>query len=176
MKFGERAFSLISLAFGLVAAGALALAVATDFWIHAVEPIRVDNETTIIGSFDVAPPAAGDQSSYVRTKTEDDSRDHHHYHHQHQQQLFTDKKVLRQEIFLDDENKDVFDAPEAEFDKDEEEDDETEIGFFSETTDHNVPITYNMHSHSGLWRICIIFEGILQFRVSYMSFLFIKII
>lgn len=165
MKFGERAFSLISLAFGLVAAGALALAVATDFWIHAIEPIRVDNETTIIGSFDVAPPAAGDQSSYVRTKSEDDSRDHHQHHQNHRQQQLPDKNALRQEIFLDDENKEVFDAPEAEFD--EEEDDEADIGFFSDTADHNVPITYNMHSHSGLWRICIIYEGIFQLSIEH---------
>ena len=46
MKCGERALSLISLTFGLVAAGALALAVATDFWLFTIEPIvPSENET-----------------------------------------------------------------------------------------------------------------------------------
>ena len=42
----ERTFSLVSLTFGLVATGALALAVATDFWIYAVENVMIINITT----------------------------------------------------------------------------------------------------------------------------------
>lgn len=38
MNWGMRTLSLISLAFGLVATGVLALAVATDFWLFTSEP------------------------------------------------------------------------------------------------------------------------------------------
>src|SRR5260221_14454675 len=47
MQCGARAFSLLSLTFGLMAAGALSLAVATDFWVYTSEtfPLSSDNET-----------------------------------------------------------------------------------------------------------------------------------
>jgi len=39
MRCGTRALSLTSLGFGLVATGALSLAVATDYWLFTVEPV-----------------------------------------------------------------------------------------------------------------------------------------
>jgi len=39
MRCGSRALSLTSLGFGLVATGALSLAVATDYWLFTVEMI-----------------------------------------------------------------------------------------------------------------------------------------
>jgi len=39
MRCGTRALSLVSLGFGLVATGALSLAVATDYWLFTVEPV-----------------------------------------------------------------------------------------------------------------------------------------
>jgi len=41
MRCGTRALSLTSLGFGLVATGALSLAVATDYWLFTVEPVAV---------------------------------------------------------------------------------------------------------------------------------------
>ena len=46
MKCGRRALTLASLAFGLGATGALALAVATDFWLYTTE-----NLATIISAY-----------------------------------------------------------------------------------------------------------------------------
>lgn len=51
MRCGTRALSLTSLGFGLVATGALSLAVATDYWLFTVEPIIPD---IMIGSNDTA--------------------------------------------------------------------------------------------------------------------------
>ena len=41
MRCGTRALSLISLGFGLVATGALSLAVATDYWLFTVEQVAL---------------------------------------------------------------------------------------------------------------------------------------
>jgi len=57
MRCSTRALSLTSLGFGLVATGALSLAVATDYWLFTVEPIvpKVDdmtgyNETAVLAA------------------------------------------------------------------------------------------------------------------------------
>lgn len=51
MFCGARVLSLVSLTFGLVAAGALSLAVATDYWLFTVEQIipEAENITEIDG-------------------------------------------------------------------------------------------------------------------------------
>jgi len=51
MRCGTRALSLTSLGFGLVATGALSLAVATDYWLFTVELIYPDADD-VIGSND----------------------------------------------------------------------------------------------------------------------------
>lgn len=44
MRCGTRALSLMSLGFGLVATGALSLAVATDYWLFTVEQVPIPKE------------------------------------------------------------------------------------------------------------------------------------
>jgi len=44
MFCGARVLSLVSLTFGLVAAGALSLAVATDYWLFTVEQVIPEAE------------------------------------------------------------------------------------------------------------------------------------
>lgn len=59
MPCGARVLSLVSLTFGLVASGALSLAVATDFWLFTVEYVipPPDNETELAtGSGSSLPP------------------------------------------------------------------------------------------------------------------------
>jgi len=57
MRCGTRALSLTSLGFGLVATGALSLAVATDYWLFTVEPVIPDPES-MTGPNDTVPMAA----------------------------------------------------------------------------------------------------------------------
>jgi len=53
MRCGTRALSLTSLGFGLVATGALSLAVATDYWLFTVEPVIPDfNDTAIAETYE----------------------------------------------------------------------------------------------------------------------------
>jgi len=48
MRCGTRTLSLTSLGFGLVATGALSLAVATDYWLYTVEMVEIKlNDTTV---------------------------------------------------------------------------------------------------------------------------------
>jgi len=47
MRCGARALSLLSLGFGLIATGALSLAVATDYWLFTVEQITPEQNDTI---------------------------------------------------------------------------------------------------------------------------------
>ena len=49
LKCGQRALSMASLAFGLVATGGLALAVATDFWLYTSEPILIPDSVLATG-------------------------------------------------------------------------------------------------------------------------------
>ena len=57
MRCSTRALSLISLGFGLVATGALSLAVATDYWLFTIEPI-VPNADDMTGHNETAMLAA----------------------------------------------------------------------------------------------------------------------
>lgn len=61
-----RSLSLFSLLFGLVATGALSLAVATDFWIYTEEPIRLtlgnDSDYAGGGGGGAGAQVPGDQS------------------------------------------------------------------------------------------------------------------
>jgi len=53
MRCTTRALSLTSLGFGLVATGALSLAVATDYWLFTVEPVIPDiglNDTAVLAA------------------------------------------------------------------------------------------------------------------------------
>jgi hypothetical protein len=52
MRCGTRSLSLVSLGFGLVATGALSLAVATDYWLFTVEPLVPDSSTNGTGGPD----------------------------------------------------------------------------------------------------------------------------
>jgi len=57
MRCSTRALSLISLGFGLVATGALSLAVATDYWLFTVEPLIPGADGIITGPNDTAAMA-----------------------------------------------------------------------------------------------------------------------
>lgn len=54
MQCSQRALSLASLAFGLVATGGLALAIATDYWLLTSEPIKLPEYLTSYPVSDVA--------------------------------------------------------------------------------------------------------------------------
>jgi len=57
MRCTTRALSLTSLGFGLVATGALSLAVATDYWLFTMEPIVLESADMIIEPNDTAAQA-----------------------------------------------------------------------------------------------------------------------
>ena len=50
MKCGQRTLNVVSLAFGLLATGALALAVSTDYWLYTEEPLSEENISDMLPS------------------------------------------------------------------------------------------------------------------------------
>ena len=76
-----RSLNLISLCFGLAAAGSLSLAASTDFWLYTNEPVRTTNDS-IDYSFHLhhhfkRQPSAGDKlkTSYYKADMDDDDDD-----------------------------------------------------------------------------------------------------
>jgi len=144
MRCGSRSLSLVSLGFGLVATGALSLAVATDYWLFTVEPVAAEPTLNMTdASFDgldvgiESEPTSEDDVSQSDSPAEhgkDDGTKERHPHHQPQQPSSPQQPhPQRSEALLQN----------ASF-----------AGAGLLPTDAEVMIRV----HSGLWRMCIVNE------------------
>jgi len=70
MRCGSRALSLTSLGFGLVATGALSLAVATDYWLFTVEPVIPNPEDMTLSNETAEMMAAYERQEVVADASE----------------------------------------------------------------------------------------------------------
>jgi len=75
MRCGTRALSLVSLGFGLVATGALSLAVATDYWLFTVEQVIPKLDLSPNDTLMMEAAAAAAAAAYEELQLDDDVAD-----------------------------------------------------------------------------------------------------
>ena len=135
MRCGARSLSLVSLGFGLVATGALSLAVATDYWLFTVEPIVPDPHFT--STANESQPVGSDEAS-----------------------SFSQSSSSLSSFYVDEQPSQELEALDVGPGDTANHQTEQQIGPVG-ASDEAAAVNYTKQSitvraHSGLWRLCIL--------------------